>query len=90
MADFIFNAVTGNYEPSDSVLNQMSNVAYSDYTSVNAETTLIDVTATLPGSPTLNVDVSVIGSIGIEFYQKVGNNYYLFNAGNALKIEDIF
>ncbi len=90
VADFIYNAVTGNYEPSDSILNQISNVAYSDYTPVNEETTLIDVTATLPGAPTLNVDVSVIGSIGIEFYQKVGNNYYLFNAGNALKIEDIF
>ncbi|MBE0393434.1 hypothetical protein [Flavobacterium sp. PL002] len=84
------SVVTGNYEPSDSVLNQMSNVAYSDYSAVDVATTLIEVTATLPGAPTLNTDVSVIGSMGIEFYQKVGNNYYLFNAGNALKIEDIF
>ncbi len=90
VADFIFNPVTGNYEPSDATLNQMSNVAYSDYTPIDAVTTLIEVTATLPGAPTLNTDVSVLGSIGIEFYQKVGNNYYLFNAGNALKIEDIF
>ena len=90
VADFIYNAVTGNYEPSDSTLNQMSNVAYSDYTPIDAVTTLIEVTATLPGAPTLNTDVSVLGSIGIEFYQKVGNNYYLFNAGNALKIENIF
>jgi hypothetical protein len=90
VADFIYNSVTGNYEPSDSVLNQMSNVAYSDYSPVDVATSLIEVTATLPGAPTLNTDVSVIGSIGIEFYQKVGNNYYLFNAGNALKIEDIF
>ena len=71
-------------------LHIQSNVAYSDYTPIDAVTTLIEVTATLPGAPTLNADVSVLGSIGIEFYQKVGNNYYLFNAGNALKIEDIF
>ena len=90
VADFIYNPVTGNYEPADATLNQMSNVAYSDYTPIDAVTTLIEVTATLPGAPTLNTDVSVLGSIGIEFYQKVGNNYYLFNAGNALKIEDIF
>ena len=28
--------------------------------------------------------------IGIEFYQKVGSNYYLFATGNCLKIEDAF
>jgi hypothetical protein len=68
----------------------MSNVAYSNYSPVDVVTSLINVTATLPGAPTLSTDVSVLGSIGIEFYQKVGSNYYLFNAGNALKIENIF
>ena len=90
VADFLYNPVTGNYEPSDSELNQMSNVAYSNYSPVDVVTSLINVTATLPGAPTLTTDVSVLGSIGIEFYQKVGSNYYLFNAGNALKIENIF
>ncbi|MBU0942109.1 MAG: hypothetical protein KKD36_11840 [Bacteroidetes bacterium] len=90
VADFIYNSLTGNYEPADPILNQLSNVAYSDYTPIDSITSSIQVTAALPGVPTLTTDVSVLGSIGIEFYQKVGNNYYLFNAGNALKIEDIF
>ncbi|MDP2067518.1 MAG: hypothetical protein Q8K04_01010 [Lutibacter sp.] len=90
VSDFVYNPTTGSYEPADALLNEMSNIAYSDYTPVDAATTLIDVTATLPGSPTISADVAVLGSIGIEFYQMVGSNYYLFNAGNALKIQDVF
>jgi hypothetical protein len=44
----------------------------------------------LPDAPTMNTDVTAIGSIGIEFYQQVGTNYYLFNAGNAMKIQELF
>ena len=53
-------------------------------------TALIDVIAALPDSPTLTTNVAVLGCIGIEFYQQVGVNYYLFNAGNALKIQEVF
>jgi hypothetical protein len=38
----------------------------------------------------MTINVPVLGSIGIEFYQMVGSNYQLFNAGNALKIQEIF
>jgi hypothetical protein len=57
---------------------------------VDTVTGLIDVTATLPDAPTMTINVAVLGCIGIEFYQMVGSNYYLFNAGNALKIQDTF
>jgi hypothetical protein len=90
VSDTIYNPLTGSYEPAESVLNEMSNIAYSDYTPVDAVTSLIDITATLPGAPTMTINVAVLGSIGIEFYQMVGSNYYLFNAGNALKIQETF
>lgn len=90
ISDFVFNATTGAYEPADSDLNEVSNIAYSVYTPIDVVTPLLTITATLPGAPTMNTNVTAIGSIGIEFYQQVGTNYYLFNAGNALKIEDIF
>lgn len=90
ISDFIYNAVTGAYEPADSDLNEVSNIAYSDYTPVDAVTSPIDVIASLPNAPTMNTNVTAIGSIGIEFYQQVGINYYLFNAGNAMKIQDLF
>jgi hypothetical protein len=90
ISDFVFNPTTGSYEPAEPLLNETSNISYSAYTPVNAVTALIDVVATLPGAPTLTTNVAVLGSVGIEFYQQVGVNYYIFNAGNAMKIQEVF
>ena len=71
--------------------NELSDVAYSGYLDLSAAiATSTVVTATLPGSPIITADASVLFCIGIEFYQQVGPNYYLFNSGNALKVADIF
>ncbi len=91
ISDFAFNSSSGNYEPIEFALNELSNVAYSDYLDLATSTPEVtDITTTLPGSPILTEYVSVLNCIGIEFYQQVGPNYYLFNSGNALKIQDIF
>jgi hypothetical protein len=90
ISDFVYNSSTGAYEPAETILNELSNIAYSGYIPVDAVTSLIEITATLPGSPTLTSNVAVLGSIGIEFYQEVGGVFYLFNAGNAMKIQDVF
>lgn len=91
VSDFAFNAQTGTYEPIDTANNELSDVAYSGYldltTAIGSSTV---VTATLPGSPTITADASVLFCIGVEFYQQVGSNYYLFASGNALKVADIF
>ena len=39
---------------------------------------------------TMTADVSLISCVGIEFSQKVGEQYYRFNVGNSLKIKNIF
>jgi len=91
VSDFVYNDQTGTYEPIDTANNETSNVAYSDYLDLSAAiAALTVVTATLPNTPTLTADASVLFCIGIEFYQKVGANYYLLNSGNALKVADIF
>lgn len=91
ISDFAHNATTKIYEPIDQANNELANVAYSGYIDLSAPVaTSTVVTATLPGSPTLTADASVLQCIGIEFYQKVGANYYLFNSGNCLKIQEIF
>ena len=88
VSDFAYNATTGIYEPLNSALNETSNVEYSEYMDLNSTIPgAISLTSTLPGSPTLTAYVTVLNSIGIEFYQKVGANYYQFNTGNALKIQ---
>lgn len=91
VSDFAYNDTTGTYEPIDATNNELSSVAYSDYIDLSAPVPASTVvTSTLPGTPTLSGDASVLFCIGIEFYQQVGANYYLFNSGNALKIVDIF
>jgi len=91
ISDFTYNATTGIYEPIEPALNELSKVTYSDYLELGTLVAdPISVTSTLPGTPTLTADVTVLNSIGIEFFQKVGANYYLFNAGNALKIQTVF
>jgi hypothetical protein len=91
ISDYAFNPTSKIYEPVDSFLNELSNVAYSDYLELGLMIpNPITITATLPGSPSMTTDVSVLNSIGIEFYQKVGGEFYLFNSGNALKIQTIF
>ncbi len=91
ISDFAYNATTGVYEALDSTVNELSNVAYSDYMDLNVTIPgVISLTSTLPGTPTLTADVSVLNSVGIEFYQKVGINYYQLSTGNSLKIQNVF
>jgi hypothetical protein len=90
ISDFVYNSTTNAYEPAEPTLNELSNISYSTYIPVDMVTTLINVTATLPGAPTITASTSVLGSIGIEFYQEVSGNYYIFNAGNAMKVQEVF
>ena len=91
ISDFAFNANTGVYEPIQPELNETSNVAYSAYLDLKADIAVPTVLASaLPGDPEMTDDVTVLNSVGIEFYQKAGNDYYLFNAGHALKIQSTF
>lgn len=89
-SDWQYNSSTGNYEPTDATLNELSNIQYSGYLDLNAVTALTTVTTTLPGSPSMTATVSVLNCIGIEFYQQVGSNYYLFASGNALRVDTVF
>ncbi len=91
IADYIYNPISKGYEPSQPDLNQLANIAYSDYVELsNATAADINVTATLPGAPVLPADVTVLNVIGIEFYQQVGSQFYLFNGGNSAKIDRTF
>lgn len=91
ISDFAFNATTGVYEPIQPSLNEVSNVAYSAFLDIKLDIAAPTVVASaLPGAPEMTDDVTVLNSIGIEFYQKAGNDYYLLNAGHALKIQNTF
>lgn len=91
LSDYAFNASTKIYEPVESALNEISSITYSEYIDLSTvQTTDITVTSALPAGTTLTENVSVINSVGIEFYQKVGENYFIFKTGNCLKVYDLF
>jgi len=90
LSDFEYNSITRVYEPKDGTTNGLTDVQDSGYLPVNAATGLISVVSTLPGSPTISADVSVVNVLAVEFYQEVNSNYYLFSQGNAMKVAKIF
>ncbi|MDM1043153.1 hypothetical protein ACTS9T_15095 [Empedobacter falsenii] len=90
LSDFAYNPLTKSYEPKDNVNNGLTATADSGYLPVNAMTSAISVATTLPGTPTLSADVSVVNILAVEFYQEVNGNYYLFAQGNAMKVVKIF
>jgi len=90
ISDFEYNSNTGTYEPIDATNNEKSVVAYSAYLPLDAAAAAQSIVATLAGAPTLTNDDSVIQCVGIEFYQQVGANYYLFSSGNCMKVAEIF
>ncbi|HMZ46790.1 MAG TPA: hypothetical protein PLU36_08310, partial [Chitinophagaceae bacterium] len=90
ISDWVYNPATGSYEPTDPTLNSLSDISYSAYLPLNATAPATTVTTTLPGAPTMTATVSVLNCVGIEFYQQVGGNYYLFAQGNALRCDTVF
>lgn len=90
VSDFEYNATTNSYEPMDSDLNEINDIQYSDFLDLYADAPATTVTSTLPGAAAPTANVTVLQCIGIEFYQQVGPNYYLFASGNCLKVEDAF
>jgi hypothetical protein len=62
----------------------------SGYLSVFSELAVpISLTATLPGAPAMTGDVSLMVTIGVEFYQQIGPIQYLLAQGNAMKIDSL-
>nr|WP_315215663.1 hypothetical protein [uncultured Flavobacterium sp.] len=90
VSDFEYNATTNSYDPMDAALNEVNDIQYSDFLDLYVPVPATTVTATLPNGALPTVNTTVLQCIGIEFYQQVGANFYLFSSGNCLKVEDAF
>lgn len=89
VSDYAFNASTKVYEPIEPELNELNSIVYMPYTDSSSADLQVATSNYLPTLPTMTGDVSLIVCVGIEFYQQVGSNYYLFSSGNALKVHSI-
>lgn len=90
VSDYLHNDGTNSYEAASPTLDTLGVSTASAILPLNTATTALTLTATLPGGPTMDAQSSVIQAIGIEFYQQVGTNFYLFAQDNAMKIVNVF
>ncbi len=91
VSDYVYNVNTHVYEPTQAAINALGTVSYSAYLPLNAVTAAaIALTSTLPGTPTMTADVSLVHCMGIEFYQQIATVNYVLAQGNAMKIITIF
>lgn len=90
ISDYAYNQESNTYEPKVSDQNGVTGMAYTDYLDVKTPTEAIALEAKLLNDLEPAADVAVLNAIGIEFFQKVGDNYYLFASGNAMQLVDVF
>jgi hypothetical protein len=90
LSNVVYNPDTGTYEAADNALNKINKIEYSGFLPVDAVTAPLTVVTALDGAPTMSTDVAVLGSVGIEFYQEVNGDFYIFAQGNALRIQEVF
>jgi hypothetical protein len=90
ISDYEFKTETKAYEPKVAAENGVVDIKYTAYLAVDADTGAISLEASFPGALAPAADVSVLNAVGIEFYQKVGDVYYLFASGNALQLVEVF
>jgi len=90
ISDFALSAETGSYEPKNPDQNGVTGTAFTEYLDVTKATDDINLEATFLNDMEPKPDVAVLNAVGVEFFQKVGENYYLFASGNAMQLVDVF
>lgn len=90
VSDYVHNDTLNSYEPSVPAQDTLNAIKYSGILSLSANTPVQTLTATIPGSLVMDPACSVVQCLGIEFYQQVGVDYYLFAQDRALKVINVF
>lgn len=90
VSDYVFDPNTNRYEPLEPALNMIGDVTYSTTEALGATPVTFALTTSLPGTPTMTADASVVQCLGIEFFQRVGTVDYILAQGNAMKVVKVF
>lgn len=86
ISDFAYNALSDTYEPLTPEFHELSKITYSDYLDLSAAIAETVLNADIGTVDPVPEDSTIMAVIGIEFFQKVGENYYAFISGNAMKM----
>lgn len=90
ISDYLHDDGTNSYEPIVPDQDALGASNYSAMLPLDQNTGAVTLTATLADSPTIDAQCTVIQTLGIEFYQQVGTEYYLLAQDNAMKIVNAF
>ncbi|MEI7727615.1 MAG: hypothetical protein WCK09_21080, partial [Bacteroidota bacterium] len=90
LSDFAYNATSDTYEPVQADYHELSAITYSDYLAMNALVPETVLNADVDTEDPVPDDCTIMAVAGIEFFQKVGENYYAFASGNAMKVVDAY
>lgn len=90
VSDYVHDDGTNSYEPFVPDQNSLGATKYSAVLSLSANTPAQTLTATIPGGLVMAAECSVVQTLGIEFYQQVGTDYYLLAQDRALKVVNVF
>jgi len=90
ISDYVFDAGVNGYEAAVPELNSLSAIEYGAITELGSTPVDFTLTAAFSGAPVMADVVSVVQCLGIEFFQAVGAEYYVFAQDNAMKVVEVF
>ena len=90
VSDYSFDTDSATYEPDAPSENGLNATVYSATLPLDATTTAISLDAVLSGAPTIPTDATAVQCIGIEFFQEVDGDFYLFAQDNAMQVASLF
>jgi len=90
ISDYLYDAGTNNYEPIVPDQDSLGATTSSNMLPLGPTAPAVILTATIAGTPVIDSECTVIQTLGIEFYQQVGTDFYLFAQDNTMKIVNSF
>lgn len=90
VSDYVHNDGTSSYEAIISDQDQLGASNSTVFLALSGNTPAQTIKTTIPGGIKIDAQCSLVQVLGIEFYQKVGADYYLFAQDRALKVINVF
>jgi len=90
VSDYTFDTTVNEYGPSQPAQDSAGNAVHSAYLPLDQAVTALTLTPSLTVLGSINAACSSVVTLGIEFYQQVDTQYYLFAQDNAMKVVNVF
>lgn len=90
ISDYFLDNGTNSYEPIVPEQDTLGAQDASNMLPLDNNVNSLVLTASLAGAPVVDPQCTVVQTLGIEFYQQVGTDFYLLAQDNAMKVVSAF